>query len=113
MARRTVATSLVLTAMVSGVAAGVVGPLGAGSASAVPGGPSGVFDLTSVDWLSYRNQSSGQFHDTYLDRRSTYLPLDLDIDTEDDYEVGSVWQLNRDGRDWLVTRNPTSAGSRP
>lgn len=111
MARRTVAASLVLAATLA--AAGPVGLLGTGpaasAAAAVPGGPAGVFDLSSVGWLSYRNQSSGQFHDTYLDRRSTYLPLDLDIDTEDDYEVGSVWQLNRDERSWLVKRNLTSA----
>lgn len=80
-----------------------------GVPAAVPGGPASVFDQTSVGWLSYRNQSSAQFHDTYLERRSTYLPLDLDIDTEDDYEVGSVWQSNSDARSWRVKRNLTSA----
>lgn len=101
------------------IAAAVLGPPvlvvpGSGSAApmapaAVPGGPASVFDATSVGWLSYRNQSSEEFHATYLDRRSTYLPVDLDIDTEDDYEVGSVWQSNSDDRGWRVKRNLTSA----
>ena len=107
MARRTVAVSLVIAATLA-----AAGRLASERGPHPPSWPcregrTVCSTSSSVDWLSYRNQSSGQFHDTYLDRRSTYLPLDLDIDTEDDYEVGSVWQLNRDERSWLVKRNLT------
>jgi CubicO group peptidase (beta-lactamase class C family) len=76
--------------------------------AAVPGGPEGVFDPPSAGWYSYRSQTSDAFHDVYLDRRDDYLPVDIDINTDDGYRVGSVWQENLDGRGWRVKRNLTS-----
>jgi len=78
------------------------------TSQAVPGVPGSAFDPPQVGWSSHRNQSSSQFHDTFLDLRDEYLPLDLEIDTPG-YEVGSVWQRNLDGRAWKIKRNLTSS----
>ena len=114
MSRRAVITSLALAVL-------IVGSLGVPQLSsvsaappgrAVPGGPGTVFDPPSVGWLSYRSQTSADFHDTYLERREQFVPIDLEVDTEGGYRVGSVWQRNLDGRSWLVKRNLSSADYR-
>ncbi len=78
------------------------------TSQAVPGVPGSAFDPPTVGWSSYRNQSSSEFHDTYLELREEYLPVDLEIDTPG-YEVGSVWQRNLDDRAWKVKRNLTTS----
>jgi hypothetical protein len=38
------------------------------AADRVPGGPSATFDLDSVSWYGYRDQTSSDFADTFADR---------------------------------------------
>ncbi len=78
------------------------------TSQAVPGVPASVFDPPEVGWFSHRNQSSSQFHQTFLDHRDQQVPVDLEIDTPG-YEVASVWQRNLDDRGWKIKRNLTSS----
>jgi len=75
----------------------------------VPGGPSSVFDPDSVGWYGLRDQTSSDFADTFDDLKADYLPIDLEIDTEGGYRVGSVWQRNLDGRSFREKRNLTGS----
>lgn len=77
------------------------------AADRVPGGPSATFDLDSVSWYGYRDQTSSDFADTFDDRKADFIPIDLEIDTEGGYRVGSVWQRNTDGRSFREKRNLT------
>src|SRR6476659_9482113 len=100
----------------SATAAGLAGLLGtltpglAPPAIAVPAVPAAVFDPNAASWASYRDQSSAAFSATFADKAAHgYLPIDIDIDTNGGYAVGSVWQKNLDGRAWKEKRNLPSA----
>jgi len=103
-----------VTASVAGAAALISTILTAGAitapATAVPGVPSAQYDPTSVDWYSWRDQSSSSFSSTFTAMKNTgQLPVDLDIETSGGYAVGSVWQKNSDSRSWTEKRNLTSS----
>ncbi len=108
MRRRHILASLVATGALVVVGVPHVAHAATPPPAVVPGGPGPVYDPDAVGWLSYRSQTSGQFHDTYLKRRDEYVPVDLEISTEGGYRVGSVWQRNVDGRNWRVKRNLSS-----
>jgi len=100
-------------AAAAGAAAFITTVLATGAtptATAVPGVPSAKYDVSSVDWYSWRDQSSSQFSSTFTTMKNAgQIPVDLDIETSGGYAVGSVWQKNLDGRAWTEKRNLTSS----
>src|SRR5688572_11672906 len=81
----------------------------AGTASATPAVPTGVFDPNETGWLSYRNLTSSQFAAKFAALKSKYMVIDLEVDVIDGaYRVGAVFRKNPDGRGWASLRNLTS-----
>jgi CubicO group peptidase (beta-lactamase class C family) len=101
-----------IAASVAGAAALITTVLTAGAptATAVPGVPAASFDTTSVDWNSWRDQSSAAFSSTFTTMKNAgQLPVDIDIETAGGYAVGSVWQKNLGGRAWTEKRDLSSS----
>jgi len=94
---------------VAGTVAGLL--VGAPIGNAHPGQPSPVFDPNQVGWAGLRDRTVAEFDDDlrkWADRG--YFVIDLEADTfSGGLRLGGAFQVNTDGRGWLVDTVMTTA----
>ncbi len=63
-----------------------------------------------LNWGSYRNVTSAEFHDKYLEYKDAgYIPTNIEAYAmAGDVRYSAIWVKNTEGLDWVLLRNMTS-----
>ncbi|MCW5853250.1 MAG: serine hydrolase [Anaerolineae bacterium] len=63
-----------------------------------------------LNWGSYRNATSDEFHDKYLEYKNAgYIPIDVEAyPMAGEIRYSAVWVKNAEDLDWVLLRNMTS-----